>query len=1084
LRASVATALLILVCLSPAGYAAVESAAPDAFALLMAARNAQKMGAYDRALTRYQRLIEQRPDWWEARTEYGWLLIKLGKPKEALDQFAVAVRGHPARQEVHEQYIKALLALKHLTKAEEALRAYRALNPSETSLRRLEASLALLQLRYPVAARLFRALDAEAISRHDAALHREAAIGLVDVFTATGRHDRAGEILGELQQAFSGDADILHKWVLNQAMRGRLIEAYTDLPKIQDPVLHDATEAGLLNLTGRHFAAETRYRALLTTSPLDDALLIGLADSFHGRGQEKKAADVYRDMIRLFPEHLQAKLDLAETYTEMRQYDPAEQMIGEVLEHDPENLHARYLQTRLCSLRKEHGCAGSNAMDVIQSVETLEDGRALATVMRDRHHDFEGLIALGEHLLRDKSLYERSLLADYVHAIIVTGRPRQGAALVSSLLDRRDTEPPYLALLLAELAWLEGNRAQTDAWLHRSPDRVEKAALFYRLKDYQKAVQVCRTILRDDPDDLQAFVWLVKSLVADAQEEAAHQALSAWLEGKPRGARLALASMLATAPDARGQYYDVVHERWADLVQDAAPDDMDLRLSRLALLSSLKQYSEAIAGYRSVLAADPQFPRASLQIARLFAQSKDVEGTQEAYGDHLQRHPHDLPAWREKARALSWAGKLDRARDEYQAIIAANPAHEEVALEYDAKNALWRGRYRRASSSYDALLAREPDNAEALFDSGQILLDRLQPEEARRYYRRVLARMPGHREAALGIRLSELSQSPQGIGGMGYVNMRGSGPLFAPLSISYLPATAEGEMSLSNNLAAGLGYQHVSFDMNQGPSVSHVGRLSLRYSPSASLHVDGAVTGLLYPDISRQNINFGAGVSYEGLSGVRMRADAGRQDLWQNRTTIRSGMFFDYYSLGADLSATDRIDLSVGGGYWRYSDKNENLNGQFGASYKILQFPHLLRLIYNLETLKFSRDVTKQAPPPPGVYFSPDRFAKHNFAVEFRHAWGYPASGDYFPDPPRNRWSLTALERFMGWPTKQDYLARNTYSLSYGPAVDSFNNLYHQANATFSHAITSRLFIHTSASLIRANVFNMESVNAYLEYRF
>lgn len=63
--------------------------------LLLGARNAWKIGAYEKAISRYRSAIEREPAQWDAIAELGWLFIEIGRPAEALEQFEAAATLAP-----------------------------------------------------------------------------------------------------------------------------------------------------------------------------------------------------------------------------------------------------------------------------------------------------------------------------------------------------------------------------------------------------------------------------------------------------------------------------------------------------------------------------------------------------------------------------------------------------------------------------------------------------------------------------------------------------------------------------------------------------------------------------------------------------------------------------------------------------------------------------------------------------------------------------------------------------------------------------------------------------------------------------
>lgn len=67
----------------------------EAFLLLMAARNAAKANQVEQAVSRYQQLLEKHPQLTEARTELGWVFVRVGKLDQAKRQFETVLEAKP-----------------------------------------------------------------------------------------------------------------------------------------------------------------------------------------------------------------------------------------------------------------------------------------------------------------------------------------------------------------------------------------------------------------------------------------------------------------------------------------------------------------------------------------------------------------------------------------------------------------------------------------------------------------------------------------------------------------------------------------------------------------------------------------------------------------------------------------------------------------------------------------------------------------------------------------------------------------------------------------------------------------------------
>ncbi len=647
-------------------------------------------------------------------------------------------------------------------------------------------------------------------------------------------------------------------------------------------------------------------------------------------------------------------------------------------------------------------------------------------------------------------MYDKVFLAPYLDALVLTGKPGEGREAVAALLARGPADS-FLAVRLAEFYRLEGERRKAVALLEESPDHGEKAEVYYRLKAYRKSAQLYADILAEDPTNVPAFIGMIRGLSASGEREAARRELMAFFDAAPSEARPALAIALGAVGDGTPRYYYILADLYRAVVGER-PDDVDLKIAQLNLSARRGRYAEAAAGYRSLIEERPYNPLLRLRLARLLSATRDRPRpeTVSAYDDYLGIKPYDLDAWREKARFYGWVFDRARARAEYERIVELYPDHVESALEKQAQEAFWRGRHRLAHQRYSDLLELEPDNTHALFLLGQISSLGSRPAEAQAYYRRLLAQAPGHRAATTALGLSERSQRLRLPMSAGYVRQKGFDDRKL---ITYQPIGVNGDFALSGTVSARAGYQKVRFDFDEaGSFTSDIGRFHLGYAASHFLQLDGFLATLRNDEINQDNLNFGARLSYEWLSGTRTRFEFSRRDLWENRQTVVTSIHVDKFAATVRHQITERIDLGLSGDYARYSDDNERINAELSASYKLFLFPRVLRLVYNYNGFGFRRE---------SVYFSPDRYATNNVAVEFRHFLGFPSGGQYFSEAPRS-----------------------VYSLYYAVSRDRDNNTFHEGTATLSYGLTRALSLGGVARIIRSDVFREDNFSVFVQSYF
>lgn len=489
---------------------------------------------------------------------------------------------------------------------------------------------------------------------------------------------------------------------------------------------------------------------------------------------------------------------------------------------------------------------------------------------------------------------------------------------------------------------------------------------------------------------------------------------------------------------------------WAAAIAGAQePSEREVLLLGARNAWKLGAYEQAMARYRSAIALDPTRWDAVTELGWLLLEMGRPFEALAQFEAAATLAPDDLTIRRNKARAYGWTFQYERALAEFDAILKRFPDDAATALERDGKEALWLGRLRRAKAAFEQLTELEPQNSHVLFDLGQIATQQGRPSEAQAAYRRLLAVAPGDRQAERALDLSELAQRPLLRLGYDYIDQKGYN---GRRSIRYGLAAAEGRVRMSDEVSARVRYENVQFDFGRNHLLTNVGTVGWRYSPNGYFHMDGFVSELHYNEIGRDRLNVGVGVSYEMPSGARVRVDFERKDLWENRTTVLNGITVNRLSASVNGTLDRRVDWAIHGNYANYSDDNTRIGGKFLASYRLLWFPKMLRLIYHVDAYGFQRERS---------YFSPGAYAMNTVAVEFQHWLGYPRKEEHPAEAPRNH-----------------------YTAYYGISVDSNGKLFHEWQGKLAYALARRLDVGLSLKAIRSSVYDEWNAGVLIDYRF
>ena len=881
----------------------------------------------------------------------------------------------------------------------------------------------------------------------------------------------------DLAQQFPHDPYIQKQQVLLWGREGRIASAYKGLSLIKQESLRVMAEAELLNVTGQYYSAEAQFSDLVAEQPSHYATMMGLAYAYVGQHDDAKAAAVFQSVLKKFPEDLDARLALVEIFMHQRRWESGKTMLAQILQEEPDVLEAIYLDFRL---HEQLSFLGQNRPlitarhwwndSIHDSEEAIRAKQQLA-----RFEDLHGIREVSAPFIREAPL-SPSLLSQWTRAIILTGRTPEG---LDRLQSHQGQSSQDVSFSVATLYAHQGQDSDSMDILEEISPTVGKGDLYQQLEEYGLAEKTYSVIVQKDVDHTKAQIGRISSLAMIGQESVARRALEQLFDECPQPGWPALASQLVYVEGTSPSYQSMLQNIFKERGLDDQAKGLDTRVRYLALLSQQEQYAEVARQYQELNREYPIRPDLMLGLARSLSQDQhsramhEFQPVLEAYDRYLALKPYDVAVWTEKARYLGWQSNYSEAEQEYEAILVEYQDEEVVRLDLEGKQEFWRRHDRMAYQRYRQVLELRPQHEEALSELGQIQSSGFRFEDARPYYRRLLAANPGHRLAGESLGITNIFARPQITAGIGYVKMDG---FDGSLLTKYMPVTAEIFAPFSQDFWAGLGYQWVKFDVPGRPASANIGRVMARYSPSPFWHVDGYVGGLKYSGTNKSNVNFGAGVSYEWQSGLKGRIETSRQDLWQNAETIRRNLSYHSYAVGAEYNVTKELELTAGAGFWDYSDDNWNVNGQFSGTYTLLPFPHPLRVTYQLDTFGFDEK---------SVYFSPEFFAKNTFAIGWQHFLGFPRRKEHHGElPMRNRYSVTDIGKYLGWPIRPVYLpktALNAYSLDYGFSVDDENNLYHQVSASFAYAITKRCHLHAVGMIIRADVVDQDSMNGFLQ---
>ena len=326
-----------------------------------------------------------------------------------------------------------------------------------------------------------------------------------------------------------------------------------------------------------------------------------------------------------------------------------------------------------------------------------------------------------------------------------------------------------LALLLSLVGTQPGHAADEAS----SHSLLEQAKQFEQAKRYGDAIDMYRTILRQDPENDEIRAALAKLLSWQGSHAEAADLYREMIQRHPTDLdiRTALARVLSWQTDrkeAQRLYEAVLQEDprhaealqglgdlllWAGQSEQALPYyerayaiNHDSAISeRIASIKQAARQSEhpspvvmpssttpergerlvqaqawerrgadreAITAYREILADSPADDETRGNLARVLGRDGQFDQAASLYRDVLTRHPSDLDVQIGLARVLSWQKQYDAAIQQYQEVLRQDNTNRE-ALRGLADTLFWSGAAQEALKQYTRLHQLAGDEAVA-----------------------------------------------------------------------------------------------------------------------------------------------------------------------------------------------------------------------------------------------------------------------------------------------------------------------------------------------------------------------------------
>lgn len=354
------------------------------------------------------------------------------------------------------------------------------------------------------------------------------------------------------------------------------------------------------------------------------------------------------------------------------------------------------------------------AMNAALALEKVQPRNAVVQelkglVQQSRHDTAKARASFARALALDPAYFPAA--ADLAQLALDEGQPAAARQHLVDFLAKNKNNVEAMSTL-ATLAQQTRNAKEATEWLQRAaavdPHAVGPAAnlisQYLRTGQREQALTLARTLHVDHPENPDLLDLLGKSQLANGQMTAALSSYKELAQALPRSAQV--------------------------LMQVAA------------LHMLLNHPMQAEDEFKGVLAMQPDFPAAQLELAEIYVRKGSPDLALMIAG-HMQRmHPKGAAGFQLEGDILMAKGRPAEALEAYQTAFNLHPVTE-LAIKSD--NALRQaGRKEEASRRLDAWLARHADDVRAQAYRAQTLLAdrRFQPAAAQ--LEAVLRRQPGN----------------------------------------------------------------------------------------------------------------------------------------------------------------------------------------------------------------------------------------------------------------------------------------------------------------------------------------------------
>jgi len=418
----------------------------------------------------------------------------------------------------------------------------------------------------------------------------------------------------------------------------------------------------------------------ISANPKNISLRIDLAQLYAKKGENDKAEVLLQECVSLEPQNFQHRLILASFLTKTNQLDKAEKVLRAAIAQDPEDDKRQILLAQfLSTARKDNNAA---EQELLKAIKEIPDSSNLRFALAN--------------------LYEQ------------TNKPTQTIDTYQGIIKHFGEKPDGLKARnqLAGFYLRQGNEVEAeklvDDVLQENPNDNDalmiKSRFLLSRHDAQGAIAALRTVLRDQPNLVDAYLYLADAHTLNNEPSLAKDSLMKAVELNPTDvrARLALAQYSAKTGDVSAAM------KMVDDILKHFPDNYEALGAKYELFLAKKDVRGAQETLARLKTAYPDRPVGYYQLGLIYLNERKYEAALREFEQALSKRKGDYQIMAAIVNTYVAEKKPEQAISRLNDELAKEPASRSAAYELLAEVYIRQKKYDDAEKALHKAIEANP----------------------------------------------------------------------------------------------------------------------------------------------------------------------------------------------------------------------------------------------------------------------------------------------------------------------------------------------------------------------------------------